>query len=50
VRKKGKESFKVPESILVACGTISTGKMRLSAGEYCLQQWKIKGNFILKNW
>jgi len=36
VRKKEKGSFQVPESSPVACGTVSTGKMRLSAGEYCL--------------
>jgi len=36
VRKKRKASFKVPDSSLVACGTVSTGKIRLSAGQYCL--------------
>jgi hypothetical protein len=33
VRRKQKASFEVPDSSLVGCGTVSTGKMRLSAGE-----------------
>jgi len=36
VRKERKEGFEVPESSLVGSGTVSTGKRRLTAGEYCL--------------
>jgi len=36
VRKKEKASSAVPDSSPVGCGTVSTGKRRLSAGEYCL--------------
>jgi len=37
VRKKGKARFDVPHSSVVGCGTLSTGKRRLSAGKYCLE-------------
>jgi hypothetical protein len=33
VRKKQKASFEVPDSMLMGCGTVSTDKMRLSAGK-----------------
>jgi len=36
VRKKEKASFAVPDSSPVGCGTVSTGKRRLSAREYGL--------------
>jgi len=36
VRKEGKVRFEVPDSSVVGCGTVSTGKRRLSTGEYCL--------------
>jgi len=36
VRKKEKASFAVPDSSPVGCGTVSTGKRRLSATEYSL--------------
>jgi len=34
VRKKRKASFEVPDSSLVGCGTVSTGKRRISTREY----------------
>jgi hypothetical protein len=37
VREKEKANFEFPVSSLVGCGTVSTGKRRLSAEEYCLQ-------------
>jgi len=36
VRKKEKASFAVPDSSPVGCGTVSTGKRRISVGEYCV--------------
>jgi hypothetical protein len=33
-QKKRKEIFEVPDSSLVVFGTVSTGKRRLSEGEY----------------
>jgi len=36
VRKKGKARFEVPDTNVVGCGTVSTGKRRLSTGEYFL--------------
>ena len=33
--RKRKENFEVSNSSLVGCGTVSTGKRRLSWGEYC---------------
>jgi hypothetical protein len=36
VRRKRKASGLVPDSNLVGRGILSTGKMGLSAGEYCL--------------
>jgi len=39
--REGKGKFWSPDSSLVGCGTVSTGKRRLSAGEYCLHlQWR----------
>jgi hypothetical protein len=53
VRKKRKASFEVSGSSLVVYGTFSTGKRRLSAGEYCLdlheKHWKNNG-ILFKNW
>jgi len=34
--KEGKTSFAVPDSSPFGCGTVSTGKRRLSARKYCL--------------
>jgi hypothetical protein len=34
VRKERKENFEVPDSSFVRLVTVSTGKRRLSAGEY----------------
>jgi hypothetical protein len=36
--REGKGKFEVPDSRLGGSGTVSTGKRRLSAGEYCLHQ------------
>jgi hypothetical protein len=52
VRKKRKRSFGAPDSRLVGCGTVSTGKKRRSGGEYCLhlqdKAVEIQWIFILK--
>ena len=34
--RKRKENFEVPDSSLVGCGTVPTGRRRLSKGEYWL--------------
>ena len=35
--REGKVSFVVPDTSLVVCGIVSTGKRRLSTTEYCIQ-------------
>jgi len=35
----GYRSFEIPDSILVRCGNVSSGKRRLSAVEYYLHLW-----------
>jgi hypothetical protein len=52
VRKKGKESFVVPDSNLVGCGTVSTGKRCLTKENigyiFRIVQWKNNGILFTK--